>query len=591
ETIKKDNTDAVTYTHDYGTTSGTYTVKIGGLATDYSDDEYTPAISFDVDIGALSAYSQAITEISGSLGAIFPTLSDGSQPRFPSLFYRAWFTEIPSGLFDGIHGAPVSNMFEGAFAGCYNLTSVPENLFAGITGNAPYMFSDTFSNCSNLTGIPENLFSGIVGSAPYMFSYTFGDCYDLTSIPENLFSGITGAAEGMFERTFANCSNLTGPSARINGKPLYELWPDNVADWGARMYEGTTGLDDYACIPTVMGGGGETCESAPEYKFSITISSSLNGGESWGFAIAAAGTFYVDWGDGNTEKIEKTDTQYKAYIHYYTFDNSHRSYTIRIGGLATAYSDDNSSTIDFSYERGSLITEINGSLGAVFPTLPDGSQPSFMGCFRNAKITEIPAELFDGIYGAPKEGMFNSTFNTNEKLVSIPETLFSGITGASEGVFAYTFHGCYALKSIPENLFSGITGNAQDMFSGTFAYCSNLTGPSARINGKYLYELWDEDPKMWGWDMYTDATGLDDYAYIPVIMGGLGQSREQLCTIGISQIKTSTGLAFALYAEKYTQPSMAIKYNNGICYGKLEQGNQSGTMNFNYNGVVYHLIN
>ncbi|MBQ2017817.1 MAG: hypothetical protein II208_04830, partial [Alphaproteobacteria bacterium] len=186
ETIKKDNTDAVTYTHDYGTTSGTYTVKIGGLATDYSDDEYTPAISFGVDIGASSAYSQAITEISGSLGAIFSTLSDGSQPRFPSLFYRASFAEIPSGLFDGIHGAPVSNMFEEAFGACHNLTSIPENLFAGITGNAPYMFS-----------------------------YTFNYCSDLTSIPENLFSGITGAAEGMFGGTFAYCFNLTGPSARI----------------------------------------------------------------------------------------------------------------------------------------------------------------------------------------------------------------------------------------------------------------------------------------------------------------------------------------------------------------------------------------
>ena len=419
ETIKKDNTDAVTYTHDYGTTSGTYTVKIGGLATDYSDDEYTPAISFGVDAASHSYYSQAINEISSSLGAIFPTLSDGSQPRFPFLFDIAQITAIPSGLFDGIHGAPVSNMFVEAFGGCYNLTSIPENLFAGITGNAPYMFSYTFTECYNLTSIPENLFSGITGAAegmfadtffacysladipetlfsgvtgnaPYMFSNTFAvcegltsipenlfsgitgaaedmfastfmgctgitnipeklfagvtgsapdlfnstfdSCFSLTSIPENLFSGITGAADGMFEYTFQGCSMLTGPSARINGKPLYELWPDNIAEWGNSMYYDSSGLDDYACIPTDMGGGGETCEPAPEYKFSITISSSFNEEISWGFAIAAAGTFYVDWGDGNTEKIEKTDTQYKAYIHYYTFDDSYQSYTIRIGG-------------------------------------------------------------------------------------------------------------------------------------------------------------------------------------------------------------------------------------------------------------------
>ncbi|MFQ6703119.1 MAG: hypothetical protein ACLRFO_02870 [Alphaproteobacteria bacterium] len=278
ETIKKDNTDAVTYTHDYGMTSGTYTVKIGGMATDYSDDEYTPAISFDVDVSAASVYSEAITEISGSLGAIFPTLSDGSQPRFVYLFYIPSITEIPSGLFDGIHGAPVSHMFDSAFYGSRNLTSIPENLFSGIVGSAPYMFNYTFSECSGLTKIPENLFSGIVGGAPYMFASTFMWCSNLTSIPENLFAGITGAAEGMFQYTFSYCDgltkipenlfsgvtylaehvfqstfsycySLTGPSARINGKYLYEIWPDATYEQVGAMYHEATGLDDYGYIP------------------------------------------------------------------------------------------------------------------------------------------------------------------------------------------------------------------------------------------------------------------------------------------------------------------------------------------------------
>lgn len=220
ETIKKDNTDVVTYTHDYGTTSGTYTVKIGGMATNYSDDEDTPAIAFDVDVFASSAYSQAITEISGSLGAIFPTLSDGSQPRFPGLFSDASFAEIPPELFEGIHGAPVSNMFSLAFS--YN---------------------------DNLTGIPENLFSGIVGSAPYMFRSTFEWCYFLTGIPENLFSGVTDLAEGVFQTTFSYCGSLIGPSARINGKYLYEIWPDATYEQVAIMYYGAEGLDDWDNIP------------------------------------------------------------------------------------------------------------------------------------------------------------------------------------------------------------------------------------------------------------------------------------------------------------------------------------------------------
>ncbi len=98
------------------------------------------------------------------------------------------------------------------------------------------------------------------------------------------------------------------------------------------------------------------------------------------------------------------------------------------------------------------------------------------------------------------------------------------------------------------------------------------------------------------------GTGMVDTANVPncsddtsgescLIPATSAPAPEVLCTIGISQIKTSTGLSFALYAEKKTQPSLAIKYNNGICYGKLESGSASSTINFNYNDAVYHLVN
>ena len=193
ETIKKNNTDAVLYTHDYGTDNGTYIVQIGGLATDYSDDEMTSAIDFSMLVGFNSFYTQAITEIYGSLGAIFPTLSDGSQPRFISLFcYAGELKEIPSGLFDGIHGTAVSNMFNSAF--CYT---------------------------------------------------------NIHSIPDNLFAGVTGVATGMFKDAFAGTHTLTGPSARINGRYLYEIWPDATRDQVGSMYLGCEGLDDWDSIPEV----------------------------------------------------------------------------------------------------------------------------------------------------------------------------------------------------------------------------------------------------------------------------------------------------------------------------------------------------
>ncbi len=383
------------------------------------------------------------------------------------------------------------------------------------------------------------------------------------------------------------------------------------------------GMVDTANVPNCSDDtSGESClipatsAPAPEYKFSISAYDT----SSFSFKISAAGTFYVDWGDGNTETIEKPDTTDTTYSHNYSTADT---YTIKIGGLATAYN--SSRTVaSISFEDNMDIESIDGSLGAIFPTLSDGGQPSFyntfFACYNLADIpetlfsgvtgnapymfsytfaaceglTSIPENLFSGITGAA-EDMFASTFMSCAGITNIPEKLFAGVTGNAPDLFNSTFDACFSLTSIPENLFSGITGAADGMFEYTFQACNMLTGPSARINGKYLYELWPDNVADWGRGMYYDATGLDDYACIPTVMGGGGEecepAPEVLCTIGISQIKISTGVSFALYAEKYTQPSLAIKYNDGICYGKLEQGNQSGTMNFNYNGTVYHLAN
>ena len=344
--ITRTNTQELEYSHNYST-AGTYTIKIGGKATAYNTASNTPAIGFSRIIYTHYAYN--IASIDGSLGAIFGTLADGSQPRFyetfsgaynmtgsipanlftgisgaPAsyMFYETFFDcrgltgAIPDGLFAGISGAPASSMFSGTFHGCRGLTSIPSDLFAGISGApASFMFRGTFSGCSGLTGaipdglfgnltgapadsmfggtfqgcshltgaipdglfgnlsgapassmfsrtfyacsgltgaIPDGLFAGISGKpASSMFYGTFSGCSGLTSIPENLFGNISGTAQDyMFRQTFYNCTSLTGPSARINGQYLYEIWPDATFNQVDDMYYRATKLDDYANIPS-----------------------------------------------------------------------------------------------------------------------------------------------------------------------------------------------------------------------------------------------------------------------------------------------------------------------------------------------------
>ena len=200
-----------------------------------------------------------------------------AEYMFQGTFTDTQITSIPENLFAGISGAPAEYMFRGTFRGT-QITSVPANLFGELNGDgAPYMFYQAFSECdqlqtvegplfsgtitpaegmfhamfynSGLTSIPADLFAGVRGApAESMFAGTFADCYSLQSIPENLFAGISGpAAQSMFFDTFDSCTSLTGPSARINGQYLYEIWPD-------AGYQGTyfraTGLSDYDQIPS-----------------------------------------------------------------------------------------------------------------------------------------------------------------------------------------------------------------------------------------------------------------------------------------------------------------------------------------------------
>ena len=278
ETINKTNTTNTTYLHDYSTT-GEYTIGIGGQATAYNTDPYTATISFPSD------FVYDIFSIDGSLGAIFSTLPDGSQPRFYNTFFSVGVSTVPAELFTGISGAPVKNMFAGTFS-LSLLRTIPDGLFAGISGApAEGMFSGTFRDCSGLTGtipaglfgnltgapagqmfnstfygcsgltgaIPDGLFGNLTGApAAYMFQYTFYGCSKLTSIPENLFGNISGTAQNyMFSSTFYNCTSLTGPSARINGQYLYEIWPDATSGQVGDMYYRATGLSDYSSIPDV----------------------------------------------------------------------------------------------------------------------------------------------------------------------------------------------------------------------------------------------------------------------------------------------------------------------------------------------------
>ena len=443
------------YSHTY-TTSGEYEIKLTGLATDYSDAKvdidtganWVPAFALN---DAISGAFRAtnVAKISGGLGRVFPTMDDGSNPNFAFAFAYAPITEIPADLFDGISGAPTHAMFFSTFA--YTaITSIPADLFGTLNGDgAPSMFAQTFSECPNLTTIDGPLFSGTLTPAEGMFGSTFSSTA-LTEIPADLFAGIRGApAESMFSWTFSDTA---------------------ITEIPADLFAGIQGAP---------------AESMFDHTFAGTAITEIPANLFAGIRGAPASSMF------SSTFVATPITSIPENL---------------FAGIQGAPAE----SMFSSTFSGTAITSIPADLFAGIRGAPAAGM--FDGTFAYTDITEIPADLFAGIQGAPAENMFYSTFQ-NAAITSIPDGLFAGIQGApAESMFVYTFSST-DITSIPENLFAGISGPAANkMFYGTFRDCRSLTGPSARTNGQYLYEIWPNVSRMY---TYNGSTGLSDYAQIP----------------------------------------------------------------------------
>ena len=63
------------------------------------------------------------------------------------------------------------------------------------------------------------------------------------------------------------------------------------------------------------------------------------------------------------------------------------------------------------------------------------------------------------------------------------------------------------------------------------------------------------------------------------------------CAAGVSELRTSTGVAAKLYARPTTSPSIHISYNGVECTACLAEGTSDNAINIGYGGKTYHTIN
>ena len=293
-------------------------------------------------------------------------------------------------------------------------------------------------------------------------------------------------------------AGLTNPSAAANMRYVLGMVDRANARFNIETHYGTGPYATSAVANrTTANRAIEKLVDKPSgYPFIATTTPDTTG---FWFKLSASGTFYVDWGDGTVDTIEKNDTSEQEFGHGY---ETAGTYVVKLGGRATGYNQDKelevlptsldddvavaSETVEhynyvpvISFADNSYLAKIEGSLGKIFPTLPGGIQPRFVRTFSQCSNLSgtIPDELFSGISGAPVPSMFDYTFASCGGLSAIPEKLFAGISGApAEFMFYGTFAGCDGLGAIPEKLFASISGApAPSMFADTFSFCNNLS--------------------------------------------------------------------------------------------------------------------
>ena len=544
ETHTQDTTAQKTYSHTYDKAEAHY-IKLLGQATEYNSNG--GLMDFEgfntLRTGEVSGLVPAITfgtktnlyKIYNSLGSVFPTLADGTQPSF----------------YDFCNG-------------CSNLVGpIPENLFEGLSGptTRAYMFASLFRNCSKLDGtIPEGLFAKVSGQPTTgMFSFTFAGCRALTgTIPEKLFANLSGVpTTGVFRYAFNSCSGLKGPLpanlfACLQGPPSALMFHQTFASAGLNSPTGQA-------LPADLFAG---IQGAPAHKmFHGTFGySKINGSLPAKLFAGIKGPIRQGIFEAIFQQCRSLGgTIPEDFFAGLTHDGNGGSrafaYTFCQSGTGRNIPENLFTKYD---ENGIYVRGIQGA-----PTTY-----MFQGTFMDCGVNKLPPKLFAGIRGKPAEGMFNSTFHWNN-VGDIPEGFFDGIEGPpAASMFSGTFSAGDAWSTttkIPKGLFAGISGEpAKNMFNGTFSnnkslvdigydaatgtsghpIFGNITGEwvsgmfsntfandtklaseSAKMtvvtenNGttssavKYLYEVWPSLPG--DANTYSGATGLKDYANIP----------------------------------------------------------------------------
>jgi len=474
--------------HTY-TSSGTYTVRVPGLIESFY-------------VGSNSAIDTKIVSVNrwGTVGMFkqlnfygcenlltLPTESGKltNVETFNKLFY--WcrsLMEIPEGL---LWGNTIATVFDNAFSIIdYNLTTIPERLFEGLTQIES--LRDIFSSSNSITSIPSGLFNGLINVL---------DCSELFKYPHSL----QFIPEGLFD-DFIKVTNFAG---------AFHL-SYNITEIPESLFDNCTEVLYFSSI----------------------------------FRRAEALTLIPSGLFKNCNKVTNfSEVFYECGLVTTVPENLFRSSEVTSYSTSFAHSGLTSipSNLFVSASKCTSFLRTFKSIDAT--TIPTSlfsncvSASDFGQTFMESNIDTIPPGLFDSCsYALDFDYTFADTYIT-----SIPNNLFYNNVNIRN--FTSTFKDCISLINIPSNFVNN--NDEVTNFSTMFDGCTSLTGSSGELwlnpasASNYTLVAPDYDSGVpTGVNCYTDCTLLTDYAAIPSHWGGLGLSDEYALIYNKFETKPST---------------------------------------------------
>ena len=415
-------------------------------------------------------------------------------------------TSVPN-IFPNV-GRGAKHMFDSTFHNCTNLTTLADNLFGFFddTYDADFMFKHTFANTgltyAGISGKTYSLFR-VGRGADSMFYATFAGCSDLHSLPNNLFAisntfGIEGSANGIFYRTFSRSYTGSGENIQIyrncglsgnNAIPagLFPAGRDAYAYY--HTFEGCTGLTQVnnAIFTNI---GHITVEDADDYEHmfeglfqnctgltTVTgdLFSTVSGMSRYLFAHAFENTGLTSVPANLFSGITNSTNGNPAAMFYRTFASINSSELTLPAGLFKV-NKVGSSMFQETFADSSAVKHVGAlftsTVSATYGTSSDTltknryAGSGFKAMFKNSGLITIDSPRALPVVSTsgsdyPVPSLFYETFANCTSLNTVPDSLFN-VTSIGRMAFYKTFYGDTALQTVGNIFANTVSGSMAD---------------------------------------------------------------------------------------------------------------------------------